>query len=61
MEMVHEHMFYLIMHGNWNYYDIYNLPVKIRAWFVQRLSKHFEEKNKELEKVQRASKSKSGR
>ena len=53
MEYVHEQMFYLILHGNWNYYDVYNLPVKVRAWFVQRLSKHFEDKNKEEEKAMR--------
>lgn len=52
MKNVHEEMFYLIMHGNWNYYDVYDLPIKIRSWFVQRLSKHFEDKNKEMEKMQ---------
>ena len=51
MEYVHEQIFYLILHGNWNYYDVYNLPIKVRTWFVQRLSKHFEDKNKEMEKA----------
>ena len=48
---VHEQMFYLIHHGNWNYYDIYDLPIRIRSWFVQRLSKHFEDKNEEMKKM----------
>jgi len=57
MLQVHEQMFYLIQHGNWNYFDLYDLPIKIRSWFVDRLSKHFEDKNKQIEK----SNSKSGR
>ena len=51
MLKVHEQMFYLIQHGNWNYFDLYDLPVKIRSWFVERLSKHFEDRNKEIEKA----------
>lgn len=54
---VHEQMFYLIMHGNWNYYDVYDLPIKIRAWFVQKLSNHFEQKNQEMEKIHAKNKS----
>ena len=51
MMHVHEQIFYLVTHGNWNYFDVYDLPVKIRLWFVNRLSKHFEDKNKEMEKL----------
>lgn len=39
------------MHGNWNYYDVYDLPIRIRSWFVDRMSKHFEDKNKEMQKL----------
>ena len=47
---VHEQIFYLVQHGNWNYFDVYDLPITIRRWFVDRLSKYFEERNKEAEK-----------
>jgi len=52
---VHEEMFYLIQNGNWNYFDVYDLPVKIRMWFVERLSKHFEDQNKAQEKASKKS------
>ena len=52
---VHEQMFYLIQHGNWNYFDVYDLPIKIRMWFVDRLSDHFEEQNKAQEEAARKS------
>jgi hypothetical protein len=32
------------MHGNWSFSEAYNLPIKIRRWFLRRLIRHFEEK-----------------
>jgi len=33
------------------YRDIYSLPVRYRKWFVDRLIKHFEDRNAEIEKA----------
>ena len=33
------------MHGNWNFTEAYNLPIKIRRWFLRRLVRYFEEKS----------------
>jgi len=35
---VYEHFFYLKYHGNWSLQEAYSLPVKIRNWFVLKLS-----------------------
>ena len=51
MKYVHEQIFYLVTHGNWNYFDVYDLPVTIRTWFVERLGKHFQDKNERMEKA----------
>tara|TARA_Y100000034_G_scaffold83450_1_gene99882 strand:+ start:1605 stop:1772 length:168 start_codon:yes stop_codon:yes gene_type:complete len=51
MEMVYEHFFYLKQHGHWSFYEAYNLPIGLRNWFVKRLSKHFEERNQQIEKA----------
>jgi|TARA_R110002074_G_scaffold136619_1_gene281363 hypothetical protein len=40
-------------HGGWSFWEAYNLPIKIRLWFVDRLVKHFEEQKEEMEKAQR--------
>ena len=49
MLQVHEQIFYLVHHGKWNYFDVYDLPIRIRMWFIDRLSRHFEEENKRAE------------
>ncbi len=53
IESVYEEMFNLKMHGNWSFMEAYNLPIKIRRWFLNRLVKYFEDKS---ERERRASK-----
>jgi hypothetical protein len=60
MENVYEQFFLLKYHGGWSFIEAYNLPVKVRAWFVQRLTKQFEKEKQQLDKAQSQSKSKSG-
>ena len=45
IESVYEEMFNLKMHGNWSFMEAYNLPIKIRRWFLNRLVKYFEDKS----------------
>ena len=33
--------------------EAYNLPIRLRNWFVRRLSDHFEEERKEYEKARK--------
>lgn len=44
IESVYEEMFSLKMHGNWSFQEAYNLPIKIRRWWLRRLIKHYEDK-----------------
>jgi hypothetical protein len=56
---VYEQLFLLKHHGGWSFFESYNLPVKVRSWFLDRL---IEEKKKEAEQYEKASRSKpSGR
>jgi hypothetical protein len=32
------------MHGNWSFQEIYNLPVTIRRWFLNRTIKYYKNK-----------------
>jgi len=50
MENVYEQFFYLKFHGGWSFIEAYNLPIGLRRWFVQRLSRHYEEQNEEIKK-----------
>jgi len=34
------------MHLNMSYSELQKMPVRYRHWFVKRLSKHFDQKNK---------------
>jgi hypothetical protein len=50
MGLVYEQFFFLKMHGGWSFIEAYNLPIKLRDWFVRRLSQHFEDEKEALEK-----------
>jgi len=38
-------------HGGWSFVEAYNLPIRIRRWFLERLVKEIE---KEAEAVKKA-------
>ena len=39
---VYDQIFVLKYHGGWSFTEVYNLPVMIRLWFIDRLTKQFE-------------------
>ena len=39
MENVYEQFFLLKYHGGWSFMEAYSLPVSLRTWFLERLSK----------------------
>jgi hypothetical protein len=51
IENVYEHFFLLKYHGGWSFTEAYNLPVKIRNWFMQRLIKQKEDEKEAIEKA----------
>lgn len=46
---VYEQFFVLKYHGGWSFIEAYNLPVKIREWFLRRLIKQKKEEAKAIE------------
>ena len=42
-------------HGGWSFFEAYNLPIQIRLWFIQRLTKQIEKENEEQEKANKQS------
>jgi hypothetical protein len=53
---VYEQFFFLKYYGAWSFVEAYSLPVGLRRWFVERLSKQLEKEKQSVEKA-----SKSGR
>ena len=49
---MYEAFFFLKYHGGFSFTEAYNLPVKIRAWFTQRLINQLETEREEVEKAQ---------
>jgi hypothetical protein len=39
---MYEEFFFLKYHGGWAFSEAYNLPVKLRRWFVKRLLKQLQ-------------------
>jgi len=38
-------------HGGWSFIEAYNLPIKIREWFLKRLIKQKKEESEEMKKA----------
>lgn len=55
MESVYEQFFLLKHFGGWSFIEAYNLPVGLRNWFVERLTKQYEEEAKEMDKARKRS------
>ena len=51
---VYEQFFTLKYHGGWSFTEAYNLPVKLREWFVQRLLKQKADEAEAMESSQGA-------
>lgn len=51
IENVYEQFFALKYHGGWSFIEAYNLPVRIRKWFLNRLIKQKEDEKEAIEKA----------
>tara|TARA_R110000824_G_scaffold851_2_gene5128 strand:- start:12431 stop:12607 length:177 start_codon:yes stop_codon:yes gene_type:complete len=58
MANVYEQFFLLKHHGGWSFIEAYNLPVGLRAWFLNRLIKQFEEEKKQIDVAKKKAKRK---
>ena len=56
---VYEQFFALKYYGGWSFFEAYNLPVKIRSWFVLRLQKQLEREQEQMDEASRKAKSRS--
>ena len=52
---VYEQFFLLKYHGGWSFVEAYNLPIRIRHWFLARLSQQMEKENEAYENAQKQS------
>jgi len=44
-------------YGGWSFTEAYNLPVKVRNWFVNKLTDQLKMEHEEMESMARQSKS----
>jgi len=51
IESVYEEFFLLKYYGGWSFTEAYNLPIKIRRWFLEKLVQQMEKENKAAEKA----------
>ena len=56
MQNVYEQFFFLQYSGGWSLTEAYNLPVGLRKWFVERLSKQLEDEKKAMEEASKGGK-----
>jgi len=53
MENVYEQFFTLKHYGGWSLFELYNLPIGLRTWFLKRTIEEYEKEKEEMEKAQR--------
>ena len=54
VKQVYEQFFYMKYYGGWSFFELYNLPVGLRNWYITMLS---DQKEKESEEIKKSSKS----
>lgn len=54
-EAIYEQFFFMKYYGGWSFTEAYNLPVKVRTWFVGRLADQLKQENEELKKSSKKS------
>ena len=52
LEGVYEEIFFLKQHGNWTFVEAYNIPHRLRQWWIKRLQKHFKDEAEAMKKAQ---------
>ena len=59
---VYDQIFDLVFHGKgFSYQDVLDMPVYLRIYFINKINKYYEDKNKAQEKANKAANSKSSR
>ena len=53
MKVVYEQFFTLKHYGGWSLIELYNLPIGLRKWFVERTIQEYEREAEEAKKAQR--------
>jgi len=50
MEQVYESFFVLKHYGGWSLFELYNLPIGLRDWWLKRTMKEYEDQAKQSKK-----------
>ena len=53
MANVYEMFFILKHYGGWSLFEMYNLPIGLRKWFLDRTIKEYEKEKEEYDKAKR--------
>ena len=51
IKSVYEEFFLMKYHGGWSFTEAYNLPIRIRRWFLERLVKEIEQEAEAIKKA----------
>jgi|TARA_B100000900_G_scaffold391543_1_gene386263 hypothetical protein len=57
MQNIYEQFFYLKYAGGWSFSEAYNLPIGLRRWFVERLTKQLKDEKEAMENASKGNKS----
>lgn len=55
MQNVYEQFFILKHYGSWSLIELYNLPVGLRTWWLERTIKEYEKEKEQHDKAMKGS------
>ena len=61
LESVYNQLFDLKYFGGWSFFESYNLPIRMRVWFLQKLQEQKENEVEQMRAAQRSAKGGRGR
>ena len=48
---IYENFFYMKYYGGWSLFELYNLPIGLRNWYIKLLTAHKEKESEEMKKA----------
>ncbi len=55
IQNTYQQLFQLKYYGNWSFFEAYNLPVRMRIWFLQQIKEYKERENEQRQQARRKS------
>ncbi len=61
IQNTYEQLFQLKYYGNWSFFEAYNLPIRMRRWFLEQIVDYKTKESEQRQKHMRSARSNRGK